>query len=382
MEAPIRILYMCETFQKGGVEQYILNVLDYIGSDQFEIEIALPGEYIHPNEHALIERHVKVHHYAIDSTKKQIESIHDILYANHYDIVHVIQANLFLNESTLFALVVLHMRRKLKYKVILHSHNSAHMSTQTSFILRKLARSALHGILRRFFGRADACAACSREAGLFLFGKHRKFTILNNGILLSKFQRNDTTDEMKALREKYCIPTGTPVISTVARLSSEKNLLSAVDIICELRKFYPQVIGCMVGDGPMREEIRAYIHKRGMDESIHMLGIQDKVEEILSFSDCLLLPSIFEGSPLILLEAQASNVYVFCSDRVPRGGDCGGCTFIPLEQSADEWALRIYKTMQAERSPKINAEKMSCFDIRRTVFELENYYRSVICSEI
>lgn len=381
MKAPIRVLYMCEAFLKGGVEQYILNVLDHIDTNQFEIEVVLPGKYVHPNEHTLTERHVQVHHYATGSIKEQIEGIHNILYSNHYDIVHIMQSNLFLNESTIFAHVALHMRRKLKYKVVLHSHNSEDTSAPTSFIPRKLARSVLRRILRRSFCRANARAACSHAAGLFLFGKHKKFTVLNNGILLYKFQHNYTTDEIEALRQKYRIPTGTPVICTIARLSPEKNLLMAVDIITSLQKFYPQVMGCMVGDGPMRDEIHAYIHKRGMDDHILMLGIQDKVEEILAFIDCMLLPSIFEGRPLALLEAQASNVYVFCSDRVPLGGDCGGCTFIPLEQSADEWALKIHQTIEARSFPKINAEQMAQFDINRTVVELEDYYCSVICSE-
>lgn len=380
MKVPIRILYMCETFLKGGVEQYILNVLDYI-DPQFEIEVALPGRYVQPNEHALVERHAKVHHYATDSIKGQIEGIRDILYSKHYDIVHIMQSNLFLNESTLFAHVALHMRRKLKYKVVLHSHNSENLSIPTSFIPRKLARTTLRGMLRHSFGRADACVACSHEAGLFLFGRHKKFTVLNNGILLSKFQHKYTVDEIDALRQKYGIPNGTPVVCTVARLSPEKNLLMAVDIIVALQKYYPQVVGCIVGDGPMRDEISAYIHNKKMDNRIHMLGVQNQVEEILSFSDCMLLPSLFEGRSLSILEAQASNVYVFCSDRVPPGGNCGGCTFISLEQSADEWALQIHQTIQTKLSPKINADQMACFDINRTVVELENFYCSVICSE-
>ena len=368
----IKVLIACGWFMNGGVEKYILNIIDRIDRSKYEIEVVLAGEYVHSNEQALLDRHIKVIHYSFKSVYAQVKDIRQILRAGKYDIVHVMQTNCWPEFPAIFLFTTISIRRKYKYKIIAHSHNTGDMTPKRS-ALKTLIRNICLSLFRLGFRRADILAACSHQAGIYMYGHHSNPVVFYNGVKLDAFisARYLPVEE---LCEKYAINTSDRNFVVVARMTDQKNPFFLLDIVSELVRYYPNIKLIWVGTGELLHDIEKYIKKKNLEEHVNILGVQEKVFEILSCCDYFLLPSKMEGAPLVLVEAQAAGLKCFASDRVPDIIDCGGVSFIELDKSADEWAAEIHRQIECKPCAMIDAELLERFDINDTVKELSDVY--------
>lgn len=375
-----KILYMTMIWGYGGIEQYMMNIFDHIDKNRYTLDVALPGKYKHQNEDALIERGIHVIHYPVNSMIQQIKAIKRILDIGDYDIVHVMQSYVTLELYTVFALVAIAERKKHHYKVICHSHGTEDRTREAGSI-KKTLRKLYRFVLRAGHSKADLLAGCSQEAGDFLYGKDAGVEIFCNGIMLDKFAKKESPQTIAMLREKYKLQNGTPNFVIVARMVEEKNPFFAIDVLECLCRYYPHISFTWVGDGPMRKDIEQYIGNKELTDRILLLGKQNNVQEILACSDYLLLPSIREGAPLALIEAQAVGLKCFVSDGVPNIIDCGGVTFIELDKTAEQWAEEIRRHIECSPKAEINERLLKRFDVNETVKTLSQVYDRLVESK-
>lgn len=368
-----KVLYMTMLWGFGGIEKYMLNIFDHIDRTEYTFDVALPGNFKHENEDSLIDRDINVIHYAAESIGQQIKEIKQILDAGDYDIVHVMQGYVTLETYAVFALVAIAERRKHRYKVICHAHGIEDKTKQCGGIKRTL-RAIYRSLLRKGFSGADLLVGCSHEAAAFLYGKHNDLKVFYNGIDLGRFMLDYPADTLTGLKKFYSIEDGLPKFITVARMSDEKNPIFLLNIIKHLRGYYPRIKFFWVGDGELRCDIVRYIENNGLSGHVFLLGNQKHVNEILPCCDYFLLPSKREGAPLVLIEAQASGLKCFASDRVPNVVDCGGVTFIPLAKTAEQWAEEIHRQIEAAPKANIDLERLNRFDINKTIADLSKVY--------
>ncbi len=372
----IRILYMDMLWGFGGIETYILNNLDRLDMEKFAFDIALPGLYKHVNEDALTIRGVNVIHYEANSIRQEVQEVKKILYKGNYDIVHIMQNYVSLESPAVFSLVAIRERRKYHYKVINHAHNTEDTSKPTPFIKWQIRR-IFRNLLRKRFIKADLLAACSNEAGEFLYGNNRNVDIFYNGIDIGKFG-DVCTGKISQWREKYGIDANKMNFVAVGRMAKQKNPLFALDVVKALCQYYPDLRFTWVGDGEMRTEMEARMKEIGLEGRVRLLGVQDHVEEILACCDYFLLPSKREGLGIVFIEAQAAGLRCFSSDNVPALADCGGVTFISLDKTAEQWAAEIHRQIEAEPKANIDMERLSKFDINRTAADLSEVYKRLV----
>lgn len=207
--------------------------------------------------------------------------------------------------------------------------------------------------------------ACSEVAGKYFFG-NRDYTLMYNGLDLQKYLC------AKDKRQPDCTK---PRFITVGRITDQKNPFKIVDLFAEIIKLMPEATLTWVGDGDMRQEIEAYIHQFNLQGNIRMVGLSQDVPLFLNKADYFLLPSLFEGLSIALIEAQAAGLECFVSDTCSPLSDCGMCTFIPLNDSSKKWAEIIYSHVTAKSTrPKVNDKLLSRFRISDMARKLEEIY--------
>ena len=201
-----------------------------------------------------------------------------------------------------------------------------------------------------------------------------------------KFNQN-IADEYMAIfnnmSEKYNLKNRF-VIGNIGRLESQKNQLFLVDIFNELHKKEQKFFLIIIGDGHLKEKLTASIKKYGLDNDALVLGsdevgIKEECAKFYSLFDAFVLPSIYEGLPVVGVEAQLASLHCFFSENVTRDVDfSNNATFISLDEGAKEWANKILPTIANIRK-KVYSEK---YDINIQSDRLKEIYKSILQGSI
>ena len=161
-------------------------------------------------------------------------------------------------------------------------------------------------------------------------------------------------------------------VITVGRITTAKNPYFIVKVMRALCAMDPEYSLDWVGSGELKDEIQEEIHRFGLDNNITMFGAQKNIPEFLNRASIFLLPSIFEGLGIALIEAQAAGLPCVVSDRVPHEVDAGKCHFMSIDISPECWAEKII-ALSKDKS-KIDLTKLSKFDIKNMVKQMEQIY--------
>ena len=219
---------------------------------------------------------------------------------------------------------------------------------------------------------SDYCIACSTAAGEWVYGK-RHFIVLKNGLDCNEFRfSQDVRKEMRktiGLHDEF-------TIGTVANMSTAKNPMGLIDIFLSIKKENPIAKLVWVGEGDLRPTIETRIKQDGINNSVVLLGSRNDVPRVLQAIDAFLLPSFYEGLPVSAIEAQASGLPCFVSDRVTKEVDITGlCHFLPINQPT-LWAQEI---LREEKPRKDQSAKIidAGYDIHTTAKWLEEFYLSL-----
>ena len=244
-------------------------------------------------------------------------------------------------------------------KIITHSHGTS--IDRNNGTLLFIANKFLERINRKkVTNNTDLFFCCSLAAGVALFGKQFKdrLIMIKNGINVSQYKYSNSN--RTSIRSTMGINFDTVVIAMIGRLSVQKNPIKGIEIFNEYHKINPNSILLIVGEGDLRNEVETRISELGISEKVKMLGFRNDIGSVMSCSDILLMPSLFEGLPLTAIEAECNGLTCFLSDTITCETKLiGECYFVPLQESNQAWAKEI-----AERYSPIN--------------EREKYYQYIV----
>ena len=247
-----------------------------------------------------------------------------------------------------------------------HSHNTS-VDKDFKKPLKMYYRSRISSVATEFL-------ACGKEAGDFLFpGKDA--LVIPNAIDKKKFVYDSLIRENK--RRELGI-TDETVFGHVGRISYQKNHDMLVEIFANIVKKKPDSILLIIGVGEKEQEIREKVYALGINDKVRFLGKRTDVNELYQAMDVFVMPSFFEGVPVVGVEAQFAKLFCFFSDKVPDEVAFTDSTyFIPLAKSPEEWASDILYNL--ERAPKReNIEILDDrYDIDKAYICLENYYKNL-----
>lgn len=247
-------------------------------------------------------------------------------YGSQYDVVH-------LHSPTIHLFT---LRYAKKYGIpcrIIHSHSSM---TSVNFLKKTINKVLLQGITKY----ANEYFACSSEAAHFLYGKEfcdtHRVELIYNAVECSKFLYK--REIAKSMREKLGILDDI-VFVHASNYSPIKNHMFLVDVIERFKESEKKVKFLFVGDGPTRKMFEDEIKVRGLQNLCIFIDKTADVVQYLYAADAAILPSLKEGLPVVLVEAQAAGLPFFTSDTVTREVQIGQGEFLPL--NTEDWFNRL-----------------------------------------
>ncbi len=360
----IKVLQIGLGSNPGGIESCILNYNRHIDISKIRFEYAdIYGKgIVHTDE--ILQLKGKV--YQLHNYKKYpfrtAKELKEILICRNYDVVHI---------NMLSAANLIPVKTACKYSrgaVIVHSHNSAVPSGILRIILNKLNLHTLRCMPVVKWG-------CGLKAGRWMWGDMFKAdNVVPNAIEVDKFIRNSETRNV--LREKCNFAEDNIVIGFVGRFSEQKNVLFTVNIMYCLLKKSSKYKLLLVGDGELRGELEKKVKDSGLVDKIYFAGIQNNVSVWYQVMDAFILPSFFEGMPVVGIEAQAAGLPCFVSDRVSDEIDLtGSLEFLPIDKGGKVWADAIDGKLRKSHWEKVALPKE--YQIQYAVQQLEKKYKKI-----
>lgn len=362
---PVRVLQIIGIVCGGGVEAVIMNYYRHINRSKVQFDFIVDGYEKTALDDEIKSLGGKVYH--VEPYKKNIfrymSQIYHIVRDNHYDIVH---SNM--NTLSLFSLFPAWLAGA--HQRILHNHSTA--------VRSEGMRSVMKMVLRPFAPLfANRYAACSCLAGNWMYGKNTmasgNVTIINNAIDLNEYAFS------QELREKYRqelnIPADAFVVGHVGRFMYQKNHAFLIDVFREVARQNPKAILILVGDGELRPEIEQKVASYNLTDKVRFLGLRKDVKKLYNCMDVFVLPSWYEGLPVVSVEAQANGLPSIFSDQVTRESALTkSASFLSLTEGVANWSACILHVHDGRNTNAITELCEAGFDIKERSKFLENWY--------
>ena len=370
MDRKIRILQCTAVLNVGGIQNMIMSLYRCIDKDAFAYDFLTGGgdeHYYYEDEIEALGGHVyRVPKRSSSFIKHHIEFYKAVKRGN-YDVVHFHAINAYFT-----ALEVLAARLAGAKAIIVHSHSTSdwRQKERKHGILNAAAQRMLKVMVMRRI-------SCSLAAARWLFGEKDRVTIFPLPVDTAAYRYN--ADDRERLRAEYGV-TGKRVYAHTGRFSEEKNHAFLIECFKKVVALDENAVLFLMGDGPTRQQIETLVRDKGLEDKVIFFGNVNDVGDKLKAADVFVLPSLYEGFPTVVLEAQAAGLKCFVSDRVTNEI----CTTdlvrqLPLDEGASYWAKELMsaKLCSAEEKLHANDAIRENYDTAVVTAKLEAMYREL-----
>lgn len=371
----MRILHVVYAMNRGGIETWLIHILRLVDSADCHMDFL-----VHTSDQAAFDNEIRDAGSLVIPCLKPKQ--HPIQYARNfrsvireygpYDVLHS-----HLHYQSGFVLWLAHSAGV--QTLIAHSHNDLRVVEKQAGILTRMFVNLMKRLISRY---AVYGLAASKKAAEDLFGLNweddPRWRLLYCGIDLEPFKQ--AVDPLQ-IRADLSIPEKAFVVGHVGRFYEEKNHAFLVDIASEVAKSAADIRFLLVGDGPLRPAIERKVENLGLRDKVIFAGVRADVPRLmLGAMDVFILPSLWEGLGLVLVEAQAAGLPCVFSDVVPEEADIVKHLVkrLPVEGPAAIWAaaiLDLWRDKPISKDPKaITVVEHSAFNIKSSAEELIKVY--------
>ena len=359
----IKVLIITGAMDVGGIENQLMHLLRNADKERFQIDFTttMNHPFYQDEIEALGGKCIRIPATEGWHFLRQCKALYRVIKDGQYDIVH--SHELFHSGMVLLTAKMAGVKHRF-----VHAHN---WSDDDGTGRQSAARKLYNAVMRRWilhYG-TDFCA-CSSLAGRFLYGEKKthepNYHLIFNSVDTSKFINHYDRKESG----EFCEDGWINVIQ-IGRFSAVKNQLFTAEIAKELKYRGEKIrILCAGNNGnEYEQQVRAAIQEYGIEEHMMLLGVRKDIDVLARKSAAFLLPSLYEGMPLVMIEAQAAGLPCVTADTYSHEVDfgIGYVQWLRLEQSAAEWADAIKKAVSIGRADKnavVNAVEKYGFDSR------------------
>lgn len=356
----VRVLQIVTYMGRGGLETMLMNYYRHINRDKVQFDFLVHRDFEADYDQEINRLGGKIYHisrlnpcspFYREKLKKFLKTHQE------YKIVHVHQDCL--------SSVALQCAKECGIPVrIAHSHNS-NQNKNIKFLIKKYYMKKIPLYATHLF-------ACGEKAGDWMFSGE-KYEIIHNAIDVKKYTYS--REKARVIREKMHLENNV-VIGHVGRFDLQKNHVFLLYIFTECIKAIPNAKLLLVGDGEERKDIEARARELGINNNVIFTGVRSDVEDLFQVMDIFVFPSLYEGLPVTMIEAQAAGLPCVISDKVPN--ECivtsGLVTPMKLSESPHNWAEQIVKSIKIQRKNHLEEIQNSGYDIATEVGKLEKFY--------
>ncbi|WP_289731704.1 glycosyltransferase family 1 protein [Thomasclavelia cocleata] len=364
MNEPIRVLNLFTIMNRGGAETMVMNYYRNIDRNKIQLDFLVHREEEGAYEKEILELGGRIYRmppiYPKNFTlyKKKIKEF----FKEHpeYKIIHS-----HMSELGYFAFKEA-KRQNIPVRIC-HAHNAPH-GFDLKMIVRNYFKHAMMPYITHMF-------TCGKEAGDWLFGKRNSSNVimLNNAVDAKKFIYDfELSKKLKKdmnLENKF-------IIGHIGRFNKQKNHMFLIDIFNEIQKMDKSARLILVGMGEEEDRIRNKVKSLKLGESVKFLGVRSDIHQLMQVFDVFLFPSLFEGLPVTLIEAQAAGLPCIISDSITNQ-----CVItdmvkkVSLDKSAIQWAEELVEFKDcAKRKKTLDLIIKNKFDIKENAQWLTNFY--------
>lgn len=367
MGNPIRVLQVVVNMNRGGAETLLMNLYRNIDREKIQFDFLTCKEGVFDKEIKQLGGKVYRIPYITDVGHFKYRKNLEEFFSCHpdYKIVH--------SHLDKMSGLVMQAAKKARIPVrISHSHNTSSEGRMPAKLYKWYIGQLINPNATNYY-------ACSQLAGKWLFKERAaKTSILKNGINLDHFQYSPQT--RREIREELHIPEKNIVFGHVGRFAHQKNHKFLIEVFAEYCKSDNNSILLLIGDGPLREEIEKKAFDLEIRNKVKFLGVRSDIPRILQALDLFIFPSLHEGLPVSLIEAQCAGLPCFISDQISPEVDMEMdlVEFLPLN-NMNLWIKTIKNRLAVTDSRQLNLEpiKQKGYNIKDSASQLEKFYLSV-----
>lgn len=356
----IRVLQVVTYMGRGGLETMLMNYYRHIDRSKIQFDFLVHRDFEADYDQEILSLGGRIYHVSrLVPWSKTYRTELKTFFSEHpeYRIVHVHQDCL--------SSVALQCAAECDIPVrIAHSHSSS-QDKNWKYIVKQYYMKQIPRYATDLF-------ACGKAAGDWMFGGH-SYQILNNAIDARKYLYSP--EKAKQIRDEFQLNDAL-VIGHVGRFNPPKNHSFLLDVFSECVKMNQNVRLLLVGDGDGREQIKAKAITLGIEDKVIFAGVRTDVNELMQAMDIFVFPSLYEGLPVTMIEAQTAGLPCVISDRVPQ--ECiianGLVTYKKLEDASTQWAGHIIKQAALPRRDHLMEIVAAGYDITVAAKHLETFY--------
>lgn len=295
-----------------------------------------------------------------------VKALKRIFEENHYKIVHGYNGTM--NIFGLYAAWCAGVPIRINESISMA--HSADKKTVIKNVLKPFSKCfATH-----YMANGEACGRWQFGDRLYNKGKVTVFkTVIN-------VNENKYDEKLrKRCRKEFCIENDI-VIGHIGRLTAQKNTLFLIDIFFEITKIEESAVLLIIGDGDLREEMLDKIKNYKIENKVLYLGRREDIRQFYNAMDVFLLPSLYEGLPVVGVEAECCGLPILFSSEIPEESnavkDLG--VFVGLDRPAKEWAqIALNKIKENNRCDRSEEVRKAGFDSLIEAEKLLNYYEKI-----
>lgn len=368
----IKILMVLGNTHMGGAQAFVLNVLRNINTDCFRIDFAI-NFYA---EHDGIEDECRkygceffiIPYFNVRNYFSFKKTWNDFFESHYYDIVYA--------HSTNSASIFLKIAKEHGIKTIAHSHSAGYRGGKIEKLTKKFFAKNVGKV-------ADYWFACSDKAAERLYGKdYRKYPYyydIPNAIDVEAYHFDES--KRAASRISMGVADDTFLCGHVGTFSAPKNHVFLMDIFREVLVKKPNAKLVCCGAGALMYSIKEYAKEIKILDNIIFTGVVRNANEYMMAMDAFVFPSVFEGFPVSILEAQAAGLHTVMSDVITKEVDVTELIHrANLKQGPKEWADMVLNVEEVDRTQYNKVIADSKYNIKDAVRTFEKLYTDLVNS--
>lgn len=364
-----KLLVVIQHLRRGGVELAAINFASNLNKEKYSITYYLVDVQNYHDESLEKEllasgaKIIKVSHSEHGYIKGYFHA-KKIISGGKYDIVH--------SHVMFFSGIIAAAAKRCGVKkIVTHSHGTKWNHKENAIF------KAYKAVMRKLINKnATHILACSEAAGEYLYGKKeykKRGIFVPNGIDCSAYAYNETV--RREVRNEFGIGNGEILIGHIGTIYKIKNQVFLVEIFAEMLKTAPDshllLAGERADDGPVLQKAK----ELGIENKIIFTGQRSDVSRLLQGFDIMIFPSLYEGLPVSLIEAQAAKLPCLISTAVTNEVAFNKSTaFMSLSDPAAKWGEKAFELIKANRNETDITSLVNNFDIHKATEILNKIY--------